>query len=105
MNSRIHLSEHFTYSKLLRFTLPSIVMNIFASLYIIADGFFVANFVGKTEFAAVNLIMPILNILGTIGYMFGVGGSDDALGRAPWERVVQEGVLTRACSLTKYYCI
>jgi putative MATE family efflux protein len=75
MESRIHLSEHFTYSKLLRFTLPSIVMNIFASLYIIADGFFVANFVGKTEFAAVNLVMPVLNILGTIGYMFGVGGS------------------------------
>ena len=75
MNSRIHLSEHFTYSKLLRFTLPSIVMNIFASLYIIADGYFVANFVGKTEFAAINLIMPVLNILGTIGYMFGVGGS------------------------------
>ena len=75
MKSRIHLSEHFTYRKLLRFTLPSIVMNIFASLYIIVDGFFVANFAGKTEFAAVNLIMPILNILGTIGYMFGVGGS------------------------------
>ena len=75
MKSRIHLSEHFTYSKLLRFTLPSIVMNIFASLYIVADGYFVANYVGKTEFAAVNLIMPVLNILGTIGYMFGVGGS------------------------------
>ena len=75
MNSRIHLSEHFTYGKLLRFTLPSIVMNIFLSLYIIVDGYFVANFVGKTEFAAINLIMPILGILGTIGYMFGVGGS------------------------------
>lgn len=75
MNSRIHLSEHFTYSKLLRFTLPTIVMNIFLSLYIIVDGYFVANFVGKTEFAAINLIMPILGILGTIGYMFGVGGS------------------------------
>ena len=75
MKSRIHLSEHFTYGKLLRFTLPSIAMNIFASLYIIADGYFVANYVGKTEFAAVNLIMPVLNILGTIGYMFGVGGS------------------------------
>ena len=75
MRSRIHLSEHFTYGKLLRFTLPSIAMNIFASLYIIADGYFVANYVGKTEFAAVNLIMPVLNILGTIGYMFGVGGS------------------------------
>lgn len=75
MRSRIHLSEHFTYSKLLRFTLPSIAMNIFSSLYIIADGFFVVNYAGKTEFAAVNLIMPVLNIMGTIGYMFGVGGS------------------------------
>ena len=75
MKSRIHLSEHFTYSKLLMFTLPSIVMNIFLSLYIVVDGYFVANFTGKTEFAAVNLIMPVLNILGTIGYMFGVGGS------------------------------
>ncbi|MBR1478911.1 MAG: MATE family efflux transporter [Lachnospiraceae bacterium] len=75
MRSRIHLSESFTYRKLLRFTLPSIVMNIFASLYIIVDGYFVADFVGKTEFAAVNLIMPVLNIMGTLGYMFGVGGS------------------------------
>ena len=75
MRSRIHLSEHFTSEKLLRFALPSIAMNIFASLYIIVDGYFVANFVGKTEFAAVNLIMPVLNIMGTIGYMFGVGGS------------------------------
>ena len=75
MKSHIHLSEHFTYSKLLRFTLPSIVMNLFASLYIVADGYFVANYAGKAEFAAVNLIMPVLNILGTIGYMFGVGGS------------------------------
>ena len=75
MNSRIRLSEHFTYSKMLRFSLPSIVMNIFTSMYIIVDGYFVANFTGTTEFASVNLIMPVLNILGTIGYMFGVGGS------------------------------
>ena len=69
------MSESFTYRKLLRFTLPSIVMNLFSSLYIIADGYFVANFTGKTEFAAVNLILPVLNILGTFGYMFGAGGS------------------------------
>ena len=50
-------------------------MNIFLSLYIVVDGFFVANFVGKTEFAAVNLVLPVLNIMGEIGYMFGVGGS------------------------------
>ncbi len=77
MASRIHLSEHFTSGKLLRFTLPAIAMNIFASLYIMVDGFFVANFAGKSEFAALTLIMPmpVLNILGTIGYMFGVGGN------------------------------
>lgn len=75
MRSQYHLSEHFTYRKLLGFTLPSIAMNLFLSLYIVVDGFFVANLVGSTEFAAVNLIMPVLNILGTVGYMFGVGGS------------------------------
>ena len=75
MRTRIHLSESFNYCKLLRFTLPSIVMNVFLSLYIVVDGFFVARFVGKTEFAAISMIMPALNILGTIGYMFGVGGS------------------------------
>ena len=75
MKSKIRISDNFTYGKLLRFTLPSIVMNIFLSLYIVVDGFFVANFVGKTEFAAVNLILPVLNIMGEIGYMFGVGGS------------------------------
>ena len=75
MKSKIRISDNFTYGKLLRFTLPSIVMNIFLSLYIVVDGFFVANFVGKTKFAAVNLILPVLNIMGEIGYMFGVGGS------------------------------
>ena len=92
MASRIHLSEHFTNSKLLRFTLPSIAMNIFASLYIVVDGFFVANFAGKSEFAAVTLIFPILNILGTIGYMFGVGGNalvPKTLGENDRERAIR----------------
>ena len=60
----IHLSEHFSYGKLLRFTFPTIVMLIFTSIYGVVDGFFVSNFVGKTPFAAVNLIMPYLMILG-----------------------------------------
>lgn len=71
----IQLSEHFTYKKLLRFTLPSIVMMIFTSIYGVVDGFFVSNYVGKTPFAAVNFIMPFLMILGAIGFMFGTGGS------------------------------
>ena len=70
----IHLSEHFTYKKLLRFTLPSILMMIFSSIYGVVDGFFVSNFVGKTPFAAVNFIMPFLMILGAFGFMFGTGG-------------------------------
>lgn len=71
----IQLSEHFTYRKLLRFTLPSIVMMIFTSIYSVVDGIFVSNFVGKTPFAALNLIMPFLQMLGMVGLMIGTGGS------------------------------
>ena len=71
----IQLSDHFTYKKLLRFTLPSIVMMLFTSIYGVVDGFFVSNFVGKTPFAAVNFIMPLLMVLGAVGSMFGSGGS------------------------------
>ena len=71
----IQLSDHFTYSKLLRFTFSSIAMMIFTSIYGVVDGFFVSNFVGKTPFAAVNFIMPFLMMLGTLGFMFGTGGS------------------------------
>lgn len=72
---QIRLSDHFTYRKLIKFTLPSIGMMIFTSIYGVVDGFFVSNFAGKTPFAAVNLIMPFLMIFGTVGFMFGTGGS------------------------------
>lgn len=72
---RIQLSDHFTYRRLLRFTLPSIAMMIFTSIYGVVDGFFVSNFAGKTPFAAVNLIMPALMILSTVGFMLGTGGT------------------------------
>ena len=70
----IRLSDHFNYKKLLQFAFPSIIMMVFTSIYSVVDGFFVSNFVGKTSFAAVNLIMPILMILGCVGFMFGTGG-------------------------------
>lgn len=71
----IQLSDHFTYRRLIRFTLPSIAMMIFTSIYGVVDGFFVSNFAGKTPFAAINLIMPFLMIVTTVGFMFGTGGS------------------------------
>ncbi len=71
---KIQLSDHFTYGKLLRYTLPSIVMLVFTSIYGVVDGFFVSNFVGKVPFTAVNFIMPVLMILGAFGFMFGTGG-------------------------------
>lgn len=71
----IQLSDHFTYSKLLRFTIPSIIMVIFISIYSVIDGIFVAKFVGSTQFAAVNIVWPFILILGSIGFMFGSGGS------------------------------
>lgn len=72
---KIQLSDHFTYGRLLRFTLPSIVMMIFTSIYGVVDGIFVSNFAGKTAFAAVNLIMPYLMASGVIGFMIGTGGT------------------------------
>ncbi len=70
----IQLSDHFDYPRLLRFTLPSIIMMIFTSIYGVVDGYFVSNYVGKTPFAAVNFVMPLLMILGSVGFMFGAGG-------------------------------
>lgn len=72
---KIQLSEHFSYKKLIKFTIPTIVMMIFTSIYGIVDGIFVSNCVGSDAFASVNLIMPALMILGTIGFMIGTGGS------------------------------
>lgn len=71
----IRLSDHFSYSKLIRFTLPTIAMMIFTSIYGIVDGVFVSNCVGSDAFAAVNLIMPVIMILGSTGFMVGTGGS------------------------------
>ncbi len=72
---KIQLSEHFTYNKLLRFVFPSIVMMVFTSIYSIVDGLFVSNFVGKIPFASIILIMPVLTILGSLGFMIGTGGT------------------------------
>lgn len=71
----IQLSDHFTCGRLIRFTLPSITMMIFTAIYGVVDGFFVSNYAGKTPFAAVNLIIPVLLGLGCVGFMFGTGGS------------------------------
>lgn len=75
MKTQIQLSDHFTYGRLIRFTLPSIGMMIFMSIYSVVDGYFVSNFAGKTPFAALNLIFPFLMIMATVGFMFGTGGS------------------------------
>ena len=72
---QIQLSEHFTYRKLLRFVLPSIIMMIFTSIYSVVDGLFVSNFVGKTALAAINLTLPIIMGLSALGFMIGTGGS------------------------------
>lgn len=75
MKQPIQLSDHFGYKRLIRFTVPSILMMIVTSIYGVVDGFFISNFVGKTPFAAVNFIMPFLMVVGALGFMFGTGGS------------------------------
>ncbi len=85
----IQLSDHFDFKRLIRFTLPSVIMMIFTSIYGVIDGIFVSNFVGKTPFAAINLIMPVCMIFGSLGFMIGTGGSalvSMTLGRGEKER-------------------
>ena len=67
----IQLSDHFTYGRLLRFTIPTMVMMVFTSIYGVIDGLFVSNFVGKEAFSALNLIYPLIMMLGALGFMFG----------------------------------
>ncbi len=90
---KIQLSDHFSYRKLLRFTLPSIVMMVFSSIYGVVDGFFVSNFAGETEFAALNFIYPFIMMLGAFGFMFGAGGS------ALISKTMGEGDMKKARSL------
>ena len=75
MKEEIQLSDHFGYGRLLKFVMPSVVMMIFTSIYGVVDGVFVSNFVGKTPFAAINIIFPLVMILGGFGFMLGVGGT------------------------------
>ena len=72
---KIQLSDNFTYAKLLRFCLGPILMMIFTSIYSVVDGIFVSNFAGEDPFVAINLIFPIIMILGAVGFMFGAGGT------------------------------
>lgn len=75
MTAKIQLSDHFTYSRLIKFTIPSVIMMIFTSIYSVVDGIFISNFAGKTAFAAVNLIFPPFMIMGAFGFMLGTGGT------------------------------
>jgi len=91
--NQIRLSDHFTIGRLLRYTLPSIIMMVFTSIYGVVDGFFVSNFAGKAEFTAVNFIMPVLMILGCIGFMFGTGGGAliaMTMGKGDWKRANEQ---------------
>lgn len=72
---KIQLSEHFTFKKLLHFVYPSVIMMIFTSIYVVVDGLFVSNYVGKTAFAAINLISPFIMAMSALGFMMGTGGS------------------------------
>ena len=72
---KVQISDHFNLKKLMQFTIPSIVMMMFSSIYNVVDGYFVSNYTGKTQFAAVNLIMPFLMMMSVIGFMFGTGGN------------------------------
>lgn len=97
---KIKLSDHFTYNRLLRFTLPSVVMMVVASIYSVVDGLFVSNLVGDLALSAVNIIFPVTMIIGAFGFMLGTGGS--AIVAARWARAARSWPRsTSPCSSTR----
>jgi putative MATE family efflux protein len=94
---KIQISDHFNYNKLLRFTVPTIVMMMFSAAYsVIDDGFFVANFVGKEAFVALNLMAPVITVMGAVGFMLGTGGNavvSKALGEGKKDKANQHFTL------------
>ena len=72
---QIKLSDHFSYGRLLRFTLPSIIMMVISSIYSVVDGLFVSNLVGDLALSSVNIVFPVAMIVGSFGFMLGTGGS------------------------------
>ncbi|MBR2546802.1 MAG: MATE family efflux transporter [Eubacterium sp.] len=72
---RIKLSDHFDYKRLIRYATSAICMMVFTSIYGMVDGFFVSNYCGKTPFAALNIIYPVIMVISTVGFMLGTGGS------------------------------
>lgn len=72
---KIALSGHYGYMRLVRSSVPSILMMLVGSIYSVVDGLFVSNFVGTTAFAALNVIWPAIMIIGAIGLMIGTGGT------------------------------
>lgn len=71
----IELAGHYGYRRIVGSVLPSIGMVLITSIYSIVDGFFVANFAGKTGFAAINLTFPAIMMIGSLGLMIGTGGA------------------------------
>jgi Na+-driven multidrug efflux pump len=88
----IQLSDHFTYKRLLKFTIPSIVMMVFTSIYGIVDGLFVSDFVGSNALSSINIVMPLVMTVGAFGFMLGTGGSAEvskALGEGRRDKAKQ----------------
>ena len=71
----MQFSEHYTYKKIIRYTVPPIIMMIFTSLYSVVDGLFLSNCAGKQAFSAVSFIMPYLMMFNSTGFMLGTGSS------------------------------
>ena len=53
------IGQDFKFSSLLGFTLPTICMMVFLSLYSIVDGVFIARFLGSNSLSAQNIVWPV----------------------------------------------
>ncbi len=88
-----------TFKNVLTFTLPSISMMIFMSVYTMVDGIFVANLISTHALSALNIILPIITVFIAVGTMLGTGGN------AICARLLGEGKSRNAKEKFTLFCI
>ena len=71
----ITLAKKFTFSSLLLYAIPNMIMMVSLSMYIIVDGMFVSRFIGTTALSAVNMFYPAICFEMAIAIMIATGGS------------------------------
>ena len=91
-----------TFLSIIKFTIPTVIMMVFFSIYTIIDGVFISRFVGADALSSVNIVYPVISLLTAIAVMFATGGSAivaKTMGEKRLEEAREKFTLITVCSI------